>query len=63
MRGAAVQGQTLFGLNVPSLKALDGSESALRARPAIVGTFADWEHTSDFPSRWPKTSTIAERFR
>ena len=49
VRGAAVQGQTLFGLNVPSLKALDGSESALRARSAIVGTFADWEHTSDFP--------------
>src|SRR4051794_4062411 len=43
-RGATVHGQTLFGLNVPSLPALDGSESALRARPAIIGTFADWKH-------------------
>ena len=48
-RGTTVHGQTLFGLNVPSLQALDESESALRARPAIIGTFADWEHTPDFP--------------
>src|SRR3954451_11053477 len=47
---AAVHRQTLFGLNVPSLQALDESESALRARSAIVGTFADWEHTPDFPT-------------
>ena len=44
-----MHGQTLFGLNVPSLQALDDSESALRARPAIIGTFADWEHAPDFP--------------
>ena len=50
-RGATVHGQTLFGLNVPSLQALDESESALRARPAIIGTFADWEHAPDFPTR------------
>ena len=37
-RGARVHGQTLFGLNVPSLQALDQSESALHARPAIIGT-------------------------
>jgi beta-mannanase len=47
--GATVREQTLFGLNVPSLHALDESESALRARPAIIGTFADWEHAPDFP--------------
>ncbi len=46
---ATSHGQTLFGLNVPSLQALDTSESALRARPAIIGTFADWEHAPDFP--------------
>src|SRR4051812_9127471 len=46
----SVHGQTLFGLNVPSLQALDESESALHARSAIVGTFADWEHTPDFPT-------------
>ncbi len=33
----------------PVLQALDESESALRARPAIIGTFADWEHAPDFP--------------
>jgi beta-mannanase len=48
-RGANVREQTLFGLNVPSLQALDKSESALRARPAIIGTFADWAHAPDFP--------------
>jgi beta-mannanase len=45
----APRGQTLFGMNVPSLGQLDASESALRARAAIVGTFADWAHTPDFP--------------
>jgi beta-mannanase len=49
-RAATVRGQTLFGLNVQSLQALDESESALRARSAIVGTFADWEHARDFPT-------------
>ena len=49
VRGATAHEQTLFGLNVPSLQALDESESALRARPAIIGTFADWEHAPDFP--------------
>jgi hypothetical protein len=48
-RGASAHGQTLFGLNVPSLQALDESESVLRARPAITGTFADWKHVPDFP--------------
>jgi beta-mannanase len=48
-RGANVDGRALFGLNVPSLQALDESESALRARPAIIGTFADWKHAPDFP--------------
>ena len=36
-------------MNVPSLAALDEAESAIGARAAIVGTFADWEHTPDFP--------------
>src|SRR3954467_8421296 len=49
-RGATVHRPTLFGLNVPSLEALDQSESTLRTRPAIIGTFADWEHTPDFPT-------------
>jgi hypothetical protein len=40
----------LFGLNVPSLEALDEAESSLRVRPAIVGTFADWTHAPDFPA-------------
>jgi hypothetical protein len=48
-RGATVRGQTLFGLNVPSMQALDESESRLRVRPAIIGTFADWGHAPDFP--------------
>ena len=36
-------------MNVPSLDALDEAESALGARAAIVGTFADWAHAPDFP--------------
>jgi beta-mannanase len=48
-RGPTVHGQTLFGLNVPSLRALDESEDGLRVRPAIIGTFADWQHAPDFP--------------
>src|SRR3954471_15027607 len=43
------RGQTLFGMSVPSLTQLDASESAIGARAAIVGTFADWAHTPDFP--------------
>ena len=43
------RGQTLFGMNAPSLDALDEAESALGARAAIVGTFADWAHAPDFP--------------
>lgn len=39
----------LFGLNVPSLGALDEAEATIGARAAIVGTFADWAHTPDFP--------------
>jgi beta-mannanase len=42
-------GQTLLGLNTPSLPELDRAESAIGARAAIVGTFADWQHTPDFP--------------
>ena len=45
----SARGQTLFGMNVPSLAALDEAESVIGARPAIVGTFADWAHTPDFP--------------
>ena len=45
----STRGQTLFGMNVPSLERLDDSESAVGARAAIVGTFADWAHTPDFP--------------
>lgn len=41
--------QTLFGMDVPSLEQLDASEAKVGARAAIVGTFADWEHTRDFP--------------
>ena len=41
--------QTLFGMDVPSVKQLDVSEATLGARAAIVGTFADWAHTPDFP--------------
>jgi hypothetical protein len=40
---------TLFGLDVPSVRALDESEDAVGARAAIVGTFADWAHSPDFP--------------
>jgi len=47
--GVAARGQTLFGMNVPSLEQLDASESAVGARAAIVGTFADWAHSPDFP--------------
>jgi hypothetical protein len=47
----AVPGQTLFGMNVPSLTELDASESAIGARAAIVGTYDDWAHTPDFPRR------------
>jgi beta-mannanase len=36
-------------LNVPSLGALDAAESALGLSAAIVGTFADWAGTPDFP--------------
>ena len=45
----ATRGQTLFGMNVPSLERLDDSESAVGVRAAIVGTFADWVHAPDFP--------------
>jgi beta-mannanase len=49
-RGAtAARDQTLFGMDVPSLRALDQAESAVGARAAIVGTFADWAHGRDFP--------------
>jgi hypothetical protein len=41
--------QTLFGLNVPRLDALDTTEEAIGSRASIVGTFADWAHAPDFP--------------
>jgi beta-mannanase len=41
--------QTLFGMDVPSMQQLDTSEARVGARAAIVGTFADWAHTPDFP--------------
>src|SRR4051812_44444584 len=43
------RGQTLFGLNAPSLRALDDAQAAIGAKPALVGTYADWQHTPDFP--------------
>lgn len=46
---AAPRDQTLFGMDVPSLAQLDASERAVSAHAAIVGTFADWAHTPDFP--------------
>jgi beta-mannanase len=44
-----MRGQPQFGLDVPSLGALDRAEAAIGARAAIVGTFADWAHTPCFP--------------
>lgn len=41
--------QTLFGMDVPGLEQLDASESAVGARAAVVGTYADWAHVPDFP--------------
>src|SRR3954452_10498067 len=49
MAATTPRGQTLFGLNVPSLDTLDEAESALGARAALVGTFSDWVHAPDFP--------------
>src|SRR4051794_4515182 len=46
---ATARGQTLFGITAPSLTALDQAESAIGAHAAIVGTYADWAHTPDFP--------------
>jgi beta-mannanase len=56
---ANARGQTLFGMNVPSMDALDDAESATGSRAAIVGTFADWAHTPDFPREL--ADTINER--
>jgi beta-mannanase len=42
--------QTLFGMDVPSLGQLDASEAKVGVRAAIVGTFADWAHSPDFPA-------------
>ena len=47
--GGAMRSPTLFGLNVPTLGALDASTAAIGARAALVGTFADWAHAPDFP--------------
>jgi beta-mannanase len=46
----AARDQTLFGMDVPSLHALDESETAVGSRAAIVGTFSDWAHAPDFPT-------------
>ena len=46
---ATARAHPLFGLDVPSLAALDQAESALGGRAAIVGTFADWAHAPRFP--------------
>lgn len=43
---------TMFGMNAPSLGALDASERAVGARAAVVGSFADWAHSPDFPAAW-----------
>src|SRR4051794_8883765 len=48
---AAPPGRTLFGMNAPSLAQLDASESATGVHAAIVGSYADWAHTPDFPRR------------
>jgi beta-mannanase len=48
--GATAEARPLFGMNVPSLDALRDSESAIGARAAIVGLFADWVHDTDFPA-------------
>jgi beta-mannanase len=42
-------------MDVPSLGALDEAESASGIRPALVGTFADWAHTPDFPRELAET--------
>jgi hypothetical protein len=41
-------------MSVPTLDALDESESAPGVRAAVVGTFADWAHTPDFPTALAK---------
>ena len=46
---APAHGETLFGMNVTSLSALDQAEAAVGVRPAIVGTFATWAGAPDFP--------------
>ena len=43
------RGQTLFGMNVPSLERARRGGVGRGRRAAIVGTFADWEHAPDFP--------------
>ena len=43
------RGDALFGLNAPSLGALEHAESRIGARAAIVGTVADWAHAPGFP--------------
>ena len=38
-----------FGLDVPTLAALDATERALGVRAAIVGGFRDWAREPAFP--------------
>ena len=48
--------QPLFGMNAPSLAPLDEIESAVGARAAIIGTYADWALEPDFPPDSPTAS-------
>jgi beta-mannanase len=52
--GAATsaRSEALFGMSTPSLAALAQAEAAVGARAALVGTFAYWAHTRDFPRSW-----------
>src|SRR4051794_19615781 len=47
----SARGQALFGMSVPSLGQLAASESKTGLHAAVVGTYADWAHTPDFPRR------------
>ncbi len=46
------RGQTLFGMDVPSLGQLEAAQATVGVPAAIVGTFADRAHTPDFPARF-----------
>ena len=46
--------QTLFGVNAPDLETLSESESALGVRAAVVGSFADFAHSPEFPAQFAR---------